>query len=268
MSGSSRDSRAALRREVDAHIASASLTVAEQLLATAVLLADDLQLRSAFADAGTPNEARAALVRDIFASRVDATTVELLLAAVAVRWSDDADLVDAVEELGAIVAFTAAEADGSLNRVEEELFRFGRAVEANPELQMTLTDPALAPAGKQAVVRDLVANAAAPTTTSVLTHTVAHLRGRRVDAAITALCNLAAAQRERIVAQVRVAHDLDADQRERMANALARLVGRSVRINIAVDPTVIGGAVVRIGDDVIDGTIVTRLTQARRSLVG
>ena len=80
--------------------------------------------------------------------------------------------------------------------------------------------------------------------------------------------SLAAAQRERIVAQVRVAIELSAEQRERMARALARLAGRDVRLNIAVDPSVVGGASVRIGDDVIDGTMVTRLTQARRTLVG
>ena len=118
------------------------------------------------------------------------------------------------------------------------------------------------------VVKDLVAAAAAPATTVVLTHIAANLRGRRVDAAVDSLSNLAAAQRERIVAQVRVAIELSAEQRERMARALARLAGRDVRLNIAVDPSVVGGASVRIGDDVIDGTMVTRLTQARRTLVG
>lgn len=268
MSAVSRDNRAALRRDVEAQVATLSLAIAEEVLAVATLLASDKSLRTALADAGQPVAKREALLKDLLGSRVQATTVSLLLSAISARWSDADELLDAVEELGAVVAFCAAENDGTLDRVEEELFRFGRAVEANPSLQMTLTDPALAPAGKAAVVKDLVAATAAPATTSVLTHIAANLRGRRVDAAVGALSNLAAAQRDRIVAQVRVAIELDAAQRERMARALSRLAGREVRLNIAVDPSVVGGASVRIGDDVIDGTMVTRLTQARRTLVG
>ncbi len=268
MLGSSRDSRSALRRDVEARASEANATVAEQLLAVAALLGAEKSLRSTLADAGQPAEVRSALVNDLFGGKVQALAAALLSSAVALRWSDGDDLVDAIEELGAAVAFTAAEADGSLDRVEEELFRFGRAVEANADLQMTLTNPALDGAAKVALVRDLVASQASPVTTVLLAHTAANLRGRRVDAAVNALCNLAAAQRERVVAQVRVAVELDAAQHERLAAALARLIGRAVRCNITVDPAVIGGVSVRIGDDVIDGTFVTRLTQARRTLAG
>ncbi len=268
MSSSSTVGRAALRREVDARAAACTLGIAEELLAVASLLASDKSLRTALADAGQSVESRQALVRDLFSSKLQATAVELLSAAVTTRWSDGGELVDAIEELGALVAFTAAEAAASLDAVEEELFLFGRAVEANPELQMTLTNPALAADGKATIVRDLVATSAHAITTALLAHAAANLRGRRVDSAVTNLCNLAAAQRERVVAQVRVACALDDSQKERLARALARFQGREVRLNITVDPTVIGGASVRLGDDVIDGTMLTRLTQARRSLVG
>ena len=268
MSAVNRDNRAALRGVVEANAAAVTLAVAEEMLAVATLLADEKSLRTALADAGQPMAMREGLLKDVLGSRVTAPAITMLTAAVGKRWSDADDLVEAVEELGAIAAFTVAQQDGSLDRVEEELFRFERAIEANPSLQMTLTDPALAAAGKSGVVRDLVGATAAPVTTAVLTHIAANLRGRRVDAAITNLSNLAAAQRARVVAHVRVAIELTADQRERMSRALARLTGRDVRLNIAVDPTVIGGASVRIGDDVIDGTMFTRITQARRTLVG
>ena len=268
MSSSSTVGRAALRREVDARIPNCSLGIAEELLKVAELLSADKSLRTALADAGQSVESRQALVRDLFAPKLQAVAVELLSAAVATRWSDSNELVDAIEELGATVAFTAAEASATLDAVEEELFLFGRAVEANPELQMTLTNPALSAEGKTAIVRELVAAAATPTTTVLLAHMAANLRGHRVDAAVTNLCNLAAAQRERVVAQVRVACALDESQKERLGRALARFQGREVRLNITVDPAVLGGASVRLGDDVIDGTMLTRLTQARRSLVG
>ena len=267
MSSSSLAGRAALRREVDARIGACTLAVAEQLLAVSTLLADDKSLRTALSDAGQSAESRAALAADILAGKVDHTSAELIAAAVSIRWHSGEDLVEALDELGAAVAFTAAEADGSLSSVEEELFRFGRAVEANPDLQMRLTDPALATAGKASLVRDLVASGT-PTTITLLAHLAANLRGRRVDAAVTALTNLAAAQRERVVAQVRVAIALDEAQTERLARALARFSDREVHLNIVVDPTVIGGASVRLGEHVIDGTMLTRITQARRSLVG
>ncbi len=268
MSSSSLAARTGLRRMVEDRAQACSLTVAEQLLGVAALLAGDKALRTALADAGQSVESRTTLVRDVFGGRVDALAVELISASAALRWSDADEFVDVVEEVGAIVACTAAEADGTLDAVEEELFRFGRAVDANPELQMTLTNPAIPAAAKAQIVRDLVAASAAPTTTALLAHAAANLRGRRVDVVVTALTDLAAAQRDRVVAQVRVAVALDEDQHSRLAAVLSRLQGREVRLNVVVDPTVIGGASVRIGDDVIDGTMETRLTQARRSLIG
>ena len=267
MSSTSPVARAALRREVDARIGSATAEVAGELLAVAALLGAEKSLRTSLADAGQPVEARQAVVRELLADKVQPTARELVEAAVAVRWADADDLEAAVAELGAAVAFTAAEADGSLDAVEEELFLFGRAVDANPELQMALTNPALTPAVKAALVRDLVA-AGAPITSVLLAHTAANLRGRRVDAAVGALSNLAAAQRQRVVAQVTAAVALDEQQQERLARALARFAGREVRLNVAVDPTVIGGVSVRLGDEVIDGTMITRLSQARRAIVG
>lgn len=267
MSSSSHASRAALRREVDARIGSCTLAVAEELLAVAALAATDKALRTALADAGQPVEARQALAGDLFGSRVSATAVELIRAAVAIRWADADELVVALEELGAVAAFTAAEADGTLGAVEEELFLFGRAVEANPQLQMTLTNPANSADAKSALVRDLMSGAV-PTASALLAHAAANLRGRRVDAVVTGLCNLAAAQRDRVVAQVRVAVALDEARTQRLSAALARFAGREVRLNVVVDPAVLGGASVRLGDEVIDGTMLTRLTQARRSLVG
>lgn len=267
MSSSSTANRAALRREVDARIGACSLAVAEELLALGALLAAEKSLRTALTDAGTPVEARQGLANELFAGKVQSTTAELLAAAVAIRWSDAGVLVDVVEELGAAVAFTAAEADGSLDAVEEELFLFGRAVEVNPELQMTLTNPAVVADAKAALVRDLLASAT-PITAALLAHAASNLRGRRVDSAVNALSNLAAAQRERVVAQVRVAYPLDDAQLERLAGALSRFEDRQVHINVVVDPSVIGGASVRLGDQVIDGTMLTRLSQARRSIVG
>jgi F-type H+-transporting ATPase subunit delta len=174
----------------------------------------------------------------------------------------------AIEQLADQAAFTVAEADGSLDSTEEELFRFGRALDSSPELQMALTDPAQSAAVKASIARELLQGRSTAATQAVLEYAVGHLHGRRIDSVVDDLCNLAAQQRERVVAEVRVAAPLDASQTQRLADALSRLKGRTVRLNVAVDPTVVGGVHVRIGDEVIDGTVASRMEQARRALLG
>ncbi|TAK70721.1 MAG: F0F1 ATP synthase subunit delta [Actinomycetota bacterium] len=267
MIGASRDSLAALRESLDSRRLEAGFDrVPADLLAVSDLLSRETLLRAALADSGQSEQARTALANEVLASRLAPTSLAVVVDVVRARWSEPGDLVSALEELGAQAAFTLAEADGSLDRVEEELFRFGRAAAANPQLQMALTDPGLSSAAKAGIARDLVAGRVAPMTALLLEDLAGHLRGRRVDTAVAQLCDLAAAQRQRVVAEVTVAVPLAADQARRLAAALSVLKGRQVRLNVTVDPAVLGGVSVHVADDVIDGTVATRLEQARRAL--
>lgn len=269
MLGSSRESLIALQELVSSRSADAQFAAAaSDLLKVSALLASDKSLRTAMVDSGTSIADRERLVRDVFSSQVGALALEFVIAASSSRWSSEDDLVEAIEIIGAQVVFASADAQGAIDRVEDEIFMFGRAVDANPELQMTLTNPALSGAAKSAVVSDVLADRAAAGTALLLIHTAANLRGRRVDTALTALSDIAAAQRNRVVAHVRVAQPLTDDQSTRLAAALGRLAGRSVSLNVVIDPSVLGGVSVRLGGDVIDGSISNRLEQARRSLVG
>lgn len=269
MLGTSRDSLVSLQsaladRQGDAAFGAA----AGDLLAAATAIAADRSLRTALVDSGQPVEARQNLVRELFGPRIGQIGLDVLLAAVAQRWAEDYDLVEALENLGAQVVFTEAHRTGELDRLEEEIFRFGRAVDANPELQMALTNPALPGAAKTGVVHELLAAHAHAGTRQLLGHLAANLRGRRVDSGVAALSLLAADRRDRLVAQVRVALPLTPEQSTRLAAALSRLAGRDVSLNTVVDPSIIGGVSVRLGDEIIDGSVRTRLEQARRTLVG
>jgi F-type H+-transporting ATPase subunit delta len=269
MLGASRESLASCQDGLDARRQDSGFPeLSSELFSVAALLVGELQLRTTLADSGQPSAVREGLVREIFGGRVSDLTVEVLVMVVERRWSTDLDLVLSLELLADQAAFTVAEADGTLDATEEELFRFGRAVDSSPDLQMALTAPSQSAATKAAIVRDLLAGRATSATDQILQYAVGHLHGRRIDAVVDDLCDLAARQRERVVAEVRVAAPLDEDQALRLAHILTRLKGRTVRLNVAVDPSVLGGAHVKIGDEVIDGTIATRLEQARRAVLG
>lgn len=266
MLGSSRESLASLRASVDARSGEPGFaSVSGDLLAVAGVLGGEKSLRQALADGGQPEQVRRGIVTQLFGGKVSDAALAVLGDAVATRWSSDADLVDGIEQLGAQAAFIVAEADGSLDRVEDELFRFGRAVDGSPQLQMALTDPSLPAERKTALVRDLLGQAS-PVTVELLAYASAHLRGRAPAVAVEQLAGLAAEQRRRVLAEVRSAVALTDEQQSRLTAALSRTQGRPVRLNVIVDPSVVGGIVVRVGDDVIDGSVASRLEQARRTV--
>jgi F-type H+-transporting ATPase subunit delta len=269
MIGSSRESLTACQEGLDARRQDAAFgQLSGELFAIADVLGREGQLRLTLADSGQLHAVREALVRQVFGGKVSDLAVDVMLLVVDRRWARDMDLVLAVEQLADQAAFTVAEGDGTLDATEEELFLFGRALDSSPTLQMTLTDPAQSAATKAAVVRDLLQGRTTGATREVLEYAVGHLHGQRIDAVVDELCTLAAKQRQRVVAEVRVAAALDEQQERRLADALSRLKGRTVRLNVAVDPAVLGGVHVRIGDDVIDGTVSSRMEQARRALLG
>jgi F-type H+-transporting ATPase subunit delta len=238
------------------------------LYSVADLLSRENSLRTTLADAGLPEQARRELTDSLLEGRVGSEAIELVRLAVSKRWSDDGDLVAGLEALAARVAFSQAQVDGTLDATEEEIFRFGRAVDASADLQMALTDPALSAAVKAKIVDSLLEGRTSQATRQVLGYMVGHLHGARLDAAIDELTRAAADQRERVVAEVRVAAPLEAEQERRLSAALATMTGRQIRLNVSIDPSVLGGVHVTIGDEIIDGTVATRLVQARRALLG
>ncbi len=269
MSASARENSAGLRSRLDERRDDPGLAeLPGQLFAVADLIGQDTQLRSALSDAGQPMPARVGLVRAVFDGRVAPLAVEVLADVVSLRWSNQNDFVEVVEELATQAALMDADREAALEQVEGELFSFSQTVSGSADLQMALTDPSVGPAQKAGLVSTLLADRSTLQTMQVLSYAMGHLRGRRVDTVMDDLMALAGEQRNRSIAEVRVARPLDPDQATRLAAALSRLNGRDVRLNVAVDPEVIGGISVRIGDEVLDATVATRIEQARRVLVG
>lgn len=242
--------------------------LAADLYAACDLLDREKSLRQALADSGRSEHMRTQIVRDLLAAQVSALALDVLTAVASKRWSSDADLVAAVRTLADQAAFIAAADNGSLEATENEIFQIGRAIAASGALQSALTDPAITASAKAGIISDLLRGKVTATTDQVVGFTLSHLQGRRVDQAIDELVDLAAAQRQRVVAVVRVARPLDSDLAQRMTVALSALTGRIVTLNVVVDPSVLGGAHVTVAGEVIDGTVATRLANARRAIVG
>ncbi|HEX2031068.1 MAG TPA: ATP synthase F1 subunit delta [Actinomycetota bacterium] len=162
--------------------------------------------------------------------------------------------------------FAVAEAEDALDAVEDELFRFARTVESQPDLRQALTDPGLPAERKRALLEDLLGDRANQHTTNLLAFIVEQGRARQLTAIADELAQVAAERRQRVVAEVRTAIPLDGEARERLAEALSRATGKKVELKALIDPSVIGGVVARVGDQVIDGSVRRRLELARERL--
>jgi F-type H+-transporting ATPase subunit delta len=262
-------SRASLAQVRDALATRPGVAAASaDLLATSGLLGRESSLREALADPGTDSQSRAAIVRSVLGERIGATALDTVIEVVGLRWSSGRDLVEALAVLGADAALIGAEADGRIDAVQDELFRFGRTVAANGELQLVLGDPATPVDQRLAVVRQLIADRAQPETLTLIQDVVRNPRGRRVERAISDLVEQAAIRRQQLLADVRTAVAISDEQSNRLTAALTRIYGQPVQIQATVDPAVVGGVSVTIGDEVIDGTTTHRLQQARRQLLG
>jgi F-type H+-transporting ATPase subunit delta len=159
--------------------------------------------------------------------------------------------------------FAVAQAEGSLDEVEDELFRFARSLEGNEALRSVLTDDMVPASRRQAIVEDLLGDKASPVTTSLVSFVIGAGRGRDLTAIVDRLLQRAASSKQRTVAEVRSAVPLSADQQERLAAALANATGKDVALKVVVDPSVVGGIVAQVGDQVIDGSVRHRLDQLK-----
>jgi F-type H+-transporting ATPase subunit delta len=174
----------------------------------------------------------------------------------------DDELIDGYAQ----ALFAVARAEGVLPKVEDELYAFGKALEQHTELREALSNAALPAVNKKAVVRDVLGERANPLTVSLLGFVIEAGRGREIPKIVEELARMASTEREHVLAEVRTAVDLSAEQRERLAEALSRATGHTVDVKVVVDPSVIGGVVARVGDEVFDGSIASRLEDAKQAL--
>jgi F-type H+-transporting ATPase subunit delta len=162
--------------------------------------------------------------------------------------------------------FEIARAEGTIDEVEDELFRFARSYESSDALRNALTDEQIPAAKRQAIVEDLLGGKATSTTTQLVSMVIGSGRGRDLPAIVDKLVARASSSKNLEVAEVRTAVPLTADQTTRLAAALVNATGKQVNLKVVVDPSVIGGIVATVGDTVIDGSVRTRIDQLKSRL--
>lgn len=238
--------------------------VGQDLFGLARVVRTEPRLRRVLTDVSTAADAKRALVRQLFADKVDQLAADLAAEAAAARWTSPRDLADTLENLGVEATVRSAEDPG---RVADELFAVERALNSSPELRNALGDPARSVGDKQEMVRGLLENRALAATVRLAEQAVAG-SFRTASLALEAYQKVAAGVQGERVATVRSARELTDDEQRRLQAALSDQYDRAVHLNLVVQPELIGGLRIEIGDDVIDGTVAGRLDEARRRLAG
>jgi F-type H+-transporting ATPase subunit delta len=268
MSGAvSRASLAEARERLDAVVPTADLsTLGDDLFGVVRLLDREHGLRRALSDPSRDGEDKAQLIQILLEGKLPAVTLGLVADVVRLRWSRPSELADAVERLAVAAAAARAEADGTIDDLEDELFRFAGVVEGEPRLRAALSDPALPADRKQGLVAALLEGKATPSALRLVAEVVADSRGRSLGGGLAEYGRLVAERRRRLVAVVRIATPLTEEQRMRLAASLSAAYGHDVYLNIELDPEALGGISVQVGDEIIDGTVAGRLDDVRRRL--
>jgi F-type H+-transporting ATPase subunit delta len=267
--GSSRKSLVASRALLDAAVkgadANSASAMSSELFFVAEVLSTNIAVRRALTDPSRDGTAKAAFISDLLGKKIGALALGLVTELSNLRWSSAKDLVLVVEQLAIEAEASAANIAGELDRVEDELFTAATAFAGSSELRKALTSDATN--AKATLVADILKGASG-STVKLVSQMVNAWRGRSIESAFADYQWALAARRNRVIALVRVAAPLSQAQLDRLTTSLTSKVGQPVRINIEIDPSVLGGLSVKFADEMVDGSVSNRLAGAARALAG
>ena len=272
MRSASRDAQRAVVERFDSMAASLTgeqlSTLSGELVSVAQLLLREPILARHLAGATGETEAKKDLLARVLGGKTADNTIELLNTAVSVRWSATEDFGAAVQHVARLSLLVRAEREHQADEVAEQLFRFGRVLQSEPRLNSLLGDYSKPARDRVSLLRGVLDHASGtnPTVGALLTQTVELLHGERADEAVQELAELAVAHRGEIVAEVAAPDELNDSQRKRLADVLARIYHHPVSVQLNVDPDLLGGLSVAVGDEVIDATLSSRLAAAETKL--
>jgi F-type H+-transporting ATPase subunit b/F-type H+-transporting ATPase subunit delta len=244
-------------------------TLADDLTSVAALLDRETVVTRYLTVPAEDAAPRIRLLERLMSDKVGEQALDLLRSAVSERWSANSDLVDAVELVSRQALLMRAERAGQVDEVEDQLFRFSRILDVQPRLAILLGDYEVPADGRVRLLRNVLESASVdvnPIATDLLSKTVELLRGQPAEEAMLGLAEVAVARRGEVVAHVNAAAELSDAQRTRLTEVLSRIYGHPVTVQMQVDPELLGGLAISVGDEIIDGTLSSRLAAAQTQL--
>ena len=271
LGGSSRQSLVIARGALDAAVKGASAATASeistQLFFATEVFAGKTALRRAITDPSRDTAAKSALIKELFGSKIGKEASDLISGVAALRWSASKDVIYVLEQLAIEAEASAANINNELDRLEDELFSASRILVGSAELRSALVGGAGADL-KAALVTEILSKNASASTVKLVRALVTQRRGRSIEAAFAEYLFGLANRRNRLIAVVRTAAPISDAQKVRLSGAIEKQVGQPIRVNIQVDPTILGGVSIKFADEVIDASISNRLAHAGRALAG
>jgi ATP synthase F0 subunit b/ATP synthase F1 delta subunit len=242
-------------------------TLADDLTSAAALLIRETVVARYLAQPSEESSPRVHLVERLLSGKIGQPALDVLKAAVAERWSAETDLIDAIELSARQALLIRAEKAGEVDEIEDQLFRFSRILDAQPRLAILLGNYEVPADARVQLLRNILTSAGAkPITTELLAKTVELLRGQPAEAAVQSLAEVAVARRGEVVAQVHAAAELSEAQHTRLTEVLSRIYGHPVTAQVSIDPELLGGLAISVGDEIIDGTLSSHLAAAQTQL--
>jgi F-type H+-transporting ATPase subunit delta len=241
-------------------------SVGDDLVAVAKLLRTEPVLSKHFSEPTDAGDAKANLAEAVLSGKISDTALETVKTAVAQRWSDASDLNYAVQHVARLALLVRAERNDETSEVEDQLFRFSRILDSESRLSAVLSDYTTPAQGRIGLLDSLLENQASATTKALLAQTVELLHGERADEAVRELAELAVARRGELMAHVTAASELSDAQRTRLTELLSRIYSHPVSVQLHIDPEILGGLTIAVGDEVIDGSLASRLASAETRL--
>ena len=269
MAGVSTESLSKVEEVLEAHASLQPLKLAGELFALVDVLDHNGTLRRAVTDSSRDAAARQGIVNSVFDGKISSQAMAVLTNAVAQRWSEDSDLSDALERAAVLAVIASAQSRGGVDALDEvlnELLTFVRTVDSNAQAQEALSDHQASKEAKKKLAVALGGPATTAEGVLLLERVGSNPRGLHAARAADKFAEIIVKRQNRYIARVTSAINLSQAQLERLGRALNAVYGRELKLDVSVDPAVLGGLRVQVGDEVIDGTVETRMSDLSRSI--
>lgn len=266
MSSSTRQAVVAAKELISPLLADADLKFAEELFAIGSAVADSKQLRSILSDPSAEIAGKKAALTAVFGKTVSLKTVEFIAKLVDLRWSNGSDLVATLEQLAVHAVAAIAAKSNSLEALEAELFEFRKVLDSDQQLQIALASRQASYEQKLTLVENLLSSKFGNEASLLIRFAVVGSTKRRLSVVLEQFGKLLASFANRLVANVTVASALSDQQLQALQTVLAKDYGQALRLNVEVDPAILGGVKIQIAGEIIDGSVANRLKQARMML--